>query len=80
MMDGDTHKTPRWVKVFGLVVAALALLFIGMILSGVGGRHGPARHLPLSDAGGNEMSNVTAHPASSHGKLAAHKPPEGRQQ
>jgi hypothetical protein len=40
-------STPRWVKVFGIIIVVLVLLFVGLqFLSG--GRHGPGRHLPAS--------------------------------
>ena len=42
--------TPRWVKVSGIIAAALALAAVVLILTGVGGPHGPGRHLPI-DAG-----------------------------
>jgi len=35
---------PRWVKVFGIVVVALVLLFVVANLTGIGGNHGPGRH------------------------------------
>lgn len=36
-------RTPRWVKVAGVLVALLvALLVIGLLISG--GQHGPGRH------------------------------------
>lgn len=36
-------KTPRWVKVTGVVVALLvALLVVGLLVRG--GQHGPGRH------------------------------------
>ena len=38
--------TPRWVKVFAVVVLALALLVVIVMATGIGGQHGPARHLP----------------------------------
>lgn len=43
--------TPRWVKVFAIVVAVVVLLFVIMMFAG-GGRHGPGRHMPSVDAGG----------------------------
>ena len=43
---------PRWVKVFAIVVIVLVLLFGGLRLFGVGGGHGPGRHAPSGDAGG----------------------------
>lgn len=36
--------TPRWVKVFGIVVLVLVLLFVVVQVTGVGGPHGPGRH------------------------------------
>ncbi len=44
-------STPRWVKVFGIIVAVLVLLFVVMMVAGVGGEHGPNRHAPSGDAG-----------------------------
>ena len=54
--------TPRWVKVSGIAVIVLVLLFGGLKLFGVGGEHGPGRHTPSGDAGGqgslsNEMED-----------------------
>ncbi len=40
--------TPRWVKVFGIVVLVLVVLFAVLQLTGVAGRHGPGRHAPLA--------------------------------
>ena len=37
---------PRWVKVSGTIVIALVLLFIILKLTGIGGKHGPGRHIP----------------------------------
>ena len=39
---------PRWVKVSGVIAAALLLLAVVAILLGVDGEHGPVRHLPGS--------------------------------
>ena len=41
--------TPRWVKVFGIIVIVLFLLFVGRMF--IGGEHGPGRHTPFGDAG-----------------------------
>jgi hypothetical protein len=39
-----TMRMPRWVKVFGLVVAVLLVaMAVAMLVSGA--RHGPGRHL-----------------------------------
>lgn len=42
-------KTPRWVKLFGIIVLLLILAFVIVKLIGVGGDHGPGRH-SLSDS------------------------------
>lgn len=50
---------PRWVKVSLIVLGAVIALFIALQLAGVGGDHGPGRHLgpggdgPSSDPGGH---------------------------
>jgi uncharacterized cupredoxin-like copper-binding protein len=43
-------RTPRWVKVFGIIAIIVVLLVVVMLLTGGGRGHGPARHL---GAGGN---------------------------
>lgn len=52
--DGDTGGrltggrppgAPRWVKVAGIIVVALVLLFAVMKLTGIGRDHGPGRHM-----------------------------------
>jgi hypothetical protein len=46
-------RTPRWVVVFG-VIAIVAVLLIGFILiTGLGGPHGPQRHAPSGYPGGH---------------------------
>jgi hypothetical protein len=37
--------TPRWVIIIGVVVGALIVLFLVLKLTGIGGEHGPGRHL-----------------------------------
>ena len=58
--------TPRWVKVFGIIVIVLVLLVIVVKLAGGGGEHGPGRHLPSGGAGGQKPS----------GGAGGHIPPE----
>ena len=41
---GSTTSTPRWVRVFGIIVIVLVLLFVVQIL--IGGGHGPGAHAP----------------------------------
>jgi uncharacterized cupredoxin-like copper-binding protein len=46
---GDTgvgSGTPRWVKVFGIIVIVLVLLIGIIMFTGLGGQHGPGRHMP----------------------------------
>jgi hypothetical protein len=40
-------RTPRWVKVSGIIAIVLVLLVVGLMLFG-GGQHGPMRHMPSS--------------------------------
>jgi hypothetical protein len=60
---GSTAGTPRWVKMFGTVVAVLVLLLVVLLLlrGGPLGGHGPGRHSSSGDVGGQtSSSNVTA--------------------
>jgi hypothetical protein len=45
--------TPRWVKIVGIIVLVLVLLVGVVLLTGIGGEHGPGRHLPSGAAGGS---------------------------
>jgi hypothetical protein len=38
---------PRWVKVLGILAIVLLVLGAIIIVTGVGGPHGPGRHLPV---------------------------------
>ena len=37
---------PRWLKVSGIIVVVLVLLVVVIMVTGVGGQHGPSRHIP----------------------------------
>ncbi len=50
---GSTTSTPRWVKVFGIIALVLVLLVGIMLLTGVGGEHGPGRHM---QSGGHTLT------------------------
>jgi hypothetical protein len=64
---------PRWVKVSGIIVIILVLLVGIMLLIGGGGGHGPRRHTPSGDPGGQTApSSVTA-----PGGVGGHTPPAG---
>lgn len=42
---GSSPRMPRWVKVAAIVAGILVLLFVVLQLTGVGGEHGPGRHM-----------------------------------
>jgi hypothetical protein len=46
MADQPHYRTPRWVKIAGIIALVVLLLGGILLLSGVGGDHGPGRHLP----------------------------------
>lgn len=50
--------TPRWVKVFGIVAVVLLLAGFVLLVTGVGGPHGPDRHLRSGDAAGRVQTPV----------------------
>lgn len=41
-------STPRWVKIFLIIVVILVLLFLILKITGIGGEHGPSRHFSLN--------------------------------
>ncbi|MFC0476242.1 hypothetical protein ACFFHF_13465 [Robertmurraya beringensis] len=43
-------STPRWVKISGIIIVALIVLFIILKLTGIGGNHGPGRHFSTAQA------------------------------
>jgi hypothetical protein len=47
---GSTTSRPRWVNVLGIIAIVLVLLAGILLLTG---EHGPGRHMPSGDAGGN---------------------------
>ena len=54
----DNEKTPRWVKIFGIVALLVLLAFVMMFLTRSG--HGPGRHMR-----GNGPTSSTIVPNSS---------------
>jgi hypothetical protein len=60
-------RTPRWVKVFGIIVGVVVLLVVAVMFIG-GGEHGPGRHTPSGDAGGQVPPSSV---------MEDHAPPEG---
>ena len=59
--------TPRWVKVFGIIVIVVILL-VAAVMFVNGGEHGPGRHTQSGDAGDQVASSSV---------MEAHAPPEG---
>jgi hypothetical protein len=73
---GSTTGTPRWVKVSGIIVGVLVLVFLVLQLTGVGGEHGPGRHIP----GGNAPADAPAEgPTDAPAQVddGGHAPPAG---
>ena len=55
MADPSPYRTPRWVMIAGIIALVLALLAGIVLLTGVGGDHGPGRHLPSGGTGGRTL-------------------------
>jgi uncharacterized cupredoxin-like copper-binding protein len=52
---GSAYATPHWVKVFGLIAVVLLVVVAVVLVTGLGGPHGPGRHMAsgsLTDIGG----------------------------
>ena len=64
--------TPRWVKVSGIIVIVLVLVVAIIKFTGVGGPHGPGRHMP---SGGTPPASAIGDDRPSGAGPAAHTPP-----
>lgn len=42
---------PRWVKISGIILGVMILLVFILLVSGIGGPHGPGRHLSSPETG-----------------------------
>ncbi len=51
MADLPSYRTPRWVKTVGIVALILVLLVVIIMVTGIGGEHGPGRHMRSAGAG-----------------------------
>ena len=61
MSQRSTYNTPRWVKVLLIVALVLVLLAVVVLVTGVGGDHGPGRHVPSGDPGDTPVALVATH-------------------
>ena len=68
----SSYRTPRWVKVFGIVALALILVAFLVLATGIGGEHGPGRHM-LSDSMNND--SPTMEQEMQNDSLVGHTPP-----
>ena len=50
-------RVPRWVKALAVIAGVLALLVLILMLTGLGGEHGPGRH---TGSGASPAVGVTA--------------------
>ncbi|MGH3764810.1 MAG: hypothetical protein ACRDTX_06630 [Pseudonocardiaceae bacterium] len=67
----SSPAAPRWVKVFGIVAGALALLVLILMMVG-GGNHGPGRHFSSERPAGQQPPAGSA-ADTGHGLLGAHR-------
>ena len=82
MAELPPYRTPRWVKVFGIIVIGLVLLVVVVLLvatalglhtpPGGPGQHGPGRSTPSGNASWTTLSSVIEDPALSGSDLAGH--------
>ena len=63
---GAITSTPRWVKVFGIIVAVLVLVAVAVMF--IGGGHGPGRHTSSGGTGDQVPPSSV---------IEAHTPPDG---
>lgn len=56
---GTPPRMPRWVRVAAIVVGLLILLFVVLQLTGIGGEHGPGRHMLGSTAPADPLLAVS---------------------
>jgi hypothetical protein len=52
--SGSPPRMPRWVKVSAIIVAVVIAVFLAAQLTGIGGEHGPGRHVPGQQEQGHD--------------------------
>ena len=70
MADSDRqpiNRMPRWVKVSLILAVALVVAFLVLKLTGIGGEHGPSRHLPGIRGGQSAPAVDHSPPPGGHG-------------
>ncbi len=55
---GSPYSTPSWVKMFGIIALILVLLVGVLLITGLGGEHGPGRHIPSNAAGDTSFTEL----------------------
>jgi len=74
-------RTPRWVKVSGVIGLVVVVLVVILMLTGGAGQHGPGRHDGSGADGQAPPSGITpsvgAAGATGSGGAAGHAPPAG---
>lgn len=51
-------RIPRWVKVIGIIAVILIQLILIAFITGLGGSHGPSRHIPASESSGTYILTI----------------------
>ena len=64
---GAPPRAPRWVKVSAIVVGVLILLVVIVKLTGLGGNHGPGRHMGASSTPPTSVTEIQALPVGDPG-------------
>ncbi|WP_151484971.1 hypothetical protein [Streptomyces albicerus] len=60
-------RAPRWVKASAITVGVLILLVVIMKLTGLGGNHGPGRHMGAGDPTSVGVTEIQAAPGGDSG-------------
>lgn len=55
-MSAETTGAPRWVRIFAIAAAVLGVLVAIVLITGLGGSHGPWRHMPSSETQAPEVA------------------------